>query len=242
MLHELNSNHAVVVDPGESDPVIKTLDDNNLVLSDILITHHHYDHMGGVEKLKKIYPLVNIYGPKDPRIPVTVIVKNNENIKLDSLDEAFLVLDVKGHTSSHIAYYFTNKLFCGDTLFSCGCGRLFEGTYDEMYKALIKIRSLPKATMIYCAHEYTLDNIGFAKIIDPNNLDLLAREEEVKELLRSGHSSIPSKLENELAVNPFLRFDDSIIRASVQNHFKKEVCSELEVFQHTRDWKDNEYD
>jgi len=242
ILHELNSNHAVVVDPGESEQVIKYLDDNNLVLSDILITHHHYDHMGGVEKLKQVYPLVNIYGPKDPRIPLTVIVKNNEHIKLDSLNESFEVLDVKGHTRSHIAYYFKNKLFCGDTLFSCGCGRLFEGTYDDMHKALSKIKSLPSETMIYCAHEYTLDNIGFAKIIDPSNSDLLVREEEVKKLLKSGCPSIPSKLENELAVNPFLRFDNSIIKISVQNHFKKEMFSELEVFQHTRDWKDNEYD
>jgi hydroxyacylglutathione hydrolase len=242
ILHELNSKHAVVVDPGESEQVIKYLNDNNLVLSDILITHHHYDHMGGVEKLKQAYPLVNIYGPRDPRIPLTVIVKNNENIKLDSLSESFEVLDVKGHTSSHIAYYFKNKLFCGDTLFSCGCGRLFEGTYDDMHKSLSKIKSLPSETMIYCAHEYTLDNIGFAKIIDPNNLDLLAREEEVKKLLKRGYPSIPSKLENELAINPFLRFDNPIIKISVQNHFKKEMCSELEVFQHTRDWKDNEYD
>jgi len=242
ILHELNSNHAVVVDPGESEQVIKYLDDSNLVLSDILITHHHYDHMGGVEKLKQVYPLVNIYGPKDPRIPLTVIVKNNEHIKLDSLNESFEVLDVKGHTRSHIAYYFKNKLFCGDTLFSCGCGRLFEGTYDDMHKALSKIKSLPSETMIYCAHEYTLDNIGFAKIIDPSNSDLLVREEEVKKLLKSGCPSIPSKLENELAVNPFLRFDNSIIKISVQNHFKKEMFSELEVFQHTRDWKDNEYD
>jgi len=152
------------------------------------------------------------------------------------------VLDVRGHTNSHIAYYFDKKLFCGDTLFSCGCGRLFEGTHEDMHKALTKIKNLPKETLIYCAHEYTLDNIGFAKIIDPKNLDLLEREKEVKDLLKNGFYTIPSALENELKVNPFLRFDEKDIKNSVQNHFNKKISSDAQVFKYTRVWKDNEYD
>ena len=242
LIHENNNKHSVVVDPGDCGPVLRALDENNLILSDILLTHHHPDHIGGVNELKKLYPSANIYGPADKRIPATIIVKDDDIVKLNSLNEEFQVIDVRGHTNSHIAYYFKNKIFCGDTLFSCGCGRLFEGTYNDMHKALTKIKNLPKETMVYCAHEYTLDNIGFAKLLEPNNIHLLEREKEVKKLLKKGLYSVPSKLENELKINPFLRFDDSIIRASVQNHFKKEVCSELEVFQHTRDWKDNEYD
>jgi len=151
-------------------------------------------------------------------------------------------MDVRGHTNSHIAYYFKNKIFCGDTLFSCGCGRLFEGSYSDMHKALTKIKNLPKETMVYCAHEYTLDNIGFAKIVDPNNPDLLLREKEVKKLLDRGEYSVPSILENELKINPFLRFDKLDIKNSVQNHFNKKITNEAEIFKYTREWKDTEYD
>ena len=242
LMFEDNNKSAVVVDPGDSAPVIKSLKDNNLELTDILITHHHNDHIGGVSELKKVFPRVNIFGPADPRIPADNIVKDEDVIKLDSLNEEFRVLDVRGHTNSHIAYYFDKKLFCGDTLFSCGCGRLFEGTHQDMHKALTKIKNLPKETLIYCAHEYTLDNIGFAKIIDPKNLDLLEREKEVKDLLKNGFYTIPSALENELKVNPFLRFDEKDIKNSVQNHFNKKISSDAQVFKYTREWKDNEYD
>ena len=242
LIHENNKKNSVVVDPGDSKPVLEVLNKNNLVLSDILITHHHADHIGGVNELKKVYPSVNIYGPEDKRIPATVVVKDNDIIKLNSLNEKFQVMDVRGHTNSHIAYYFKNKIFCGDTLFSCGCGRLFEGSYSDMHKALTKIKNLPKETMVYCAHEYTLDNIGFAKIVDPNNPDLLLREKEVKKLLDRGEYSVPSILENELKINPFLRFDKLDIKNSVQNHFNKKITNEAEIFKYTREWKDTEYD
>ena len=163
-------------------------------------------------------------------------------IKLDSLYEEFRVLDVRGHTNSHIAYYFDKKLFCGDTLFSCGCGRLFEGTHNDMHRALTKINNLPKETMIYCAHEYTLDNIGFAKILDPENLELLNREREVKSILKKGEYTVPSLLANELKINPFLRFDNKNIINSVQKHFNIKISNEAEIFKYTREWKDNEYD
>ena len=128
------------------------MESNNLILTDILITHHHNDHIGGIPELKKIFPKVNIYGPDDTRIPTNIVVKDEDVIKLSYLNEEFSIIDVKGHTNSHIAYYFDKRLFCGDTLFSCGCGRLFEGTYEDLHRALTKIKNLPKETMVYCAH------------------------------------------------------------------------------------------
>tara|TARA_B100000242_G_scaffold239054_1_gene178984 strand:- start:1735 stop:2508 length:774 start_codon:yes stop_codon:yes gene_type:complete len=242
LMFEDNNKSAVVVDPGDSAPVIKSLMDNNLELTDILITHHHNDHIGGVSKLKNAFPNVNIFGPSDSRIPANNIVKDEDTIKLDSLNEEFRVLDVRGHTNSHIAYYFHKKLFCGDTLFSCGCGRLFEGSHIDMHKAMTRIKKLPKDTMIYCAHEYTLDNIGFAKIVDPNNNDLIEMEREVQGILDNGGFSVPSKLEDELKINPFLRFDVPNIKQSVQNHFNININDEAEIFKYIRQWKDKEYD
>ena len=242
LMFEDNNKSAVVVDPGDYAPVIKSLKDNSLELTDILITHHHNDHIGGVSELKKVFPKVNIFGPADPRIPADNIVKDEDVIKLDSLNEEFRVLDVRGHTNSHIAYYFDKKLFCGDTLFSCGCGRLFEGTHVDMHKAMQKIKKLPKETLVYCAHEYTLDNIGFAKLLEPNNPDLLKREKEVVEILDKGQYSIPSVLENELKINPFLRFDHKDIIDAIQKHFNVKTYDEAEIFKYTRAWKDHEYD
>lgn len=242
LMFEDNNKSAVVVDPGDYAPVIKSLKDNSLELTDILITHHHNDHIGGVSELKKVFPKVNIFGPADPRIPADNIVKDKDVIKLDSLNEEFRVLDVRGHTNSHIAYYFDKKLFCGDTLFSCGCGRLFEGTHVDMHKAMQKIKKLPKETLVYCAHEYTLDNIGFAKLLEPNNPDLLKREKEVVEILDKGQYSIPSVLENELKINPFLRFDHKDIIDAVHKHFNVKTYDEAEIFKYTRAWKDHEYD
>ena len=242
LLHESNHRDAVVVDPGDHTPILKALKENNLNLTDILITHHHNDHIGGILELKSLFPNINIYGPSDPRIPANIIVNDGKSVKLNSLNESFQVIDVKGHTNSHIAYYFKDKLFCGDTLFSCGCGRLFEGSYIDMHKALSKIKQLPKETMIYCAHEYTLDNIGFAKLVDPGNKDLLNMEIKVKKIIGEGGYSVPSKLENELKINPFLRFDNQSIKQSVQNHFNLEIKSEAEIFKYIREWKDKEYD
>ena len=242
LLHESNHRDAVVVDPGDHTPILKALKENNLNLTDILITHHHNDHIGGILELKSLFPNINIYGPSDSRIPANIIVNDGESVKLNSLNESFQVIDVKGHTNSHIAYYFKDKLFCVDTLFSCGCGRLFEGSYIDMHKALSKIKQLPKETMIYCAHEYTLDNIGFAKLVDPGNKDLLNMEIKVKKIIGEGGYSVPSKLENELKINPFLRFDKQSIKQSVQNHFNLEIKSEAEIFKYIREWKDKEYD
>lgn len=242
LLYEENNRSAVIIDPGDSVPVIKKLNDHSLELTDILITHHHLDHIGGVLELLKVFPNLNIYGPSDPRIPANHIVKENDVIKLNSLNEEFRVIEVKGHTNSHIAYYFDKKLFCGDTLFSCGCGRLFEGTYNEMYRSLLKIKDLPKKTLLYCAHEYTLENIGFAKIVEPGNKDLLRKEKEVLYLRKNNKYTVPSLLEEELKINPFLRFNNINVKNSVEKHFKKKFLNDPEIFKYTREWKDNEYD
>ena len=164
---------AAIVDPGDAAPVLATLDSLRLRCTAILITHHHSDHIGGVTKLLGCFPEACVYAPVDARIShVTQRVAEGDRVSLPFLPAQFKVFEVPGHTSSHIAYYTEdsgNKLFCGDTIFACGCGRLFEGTGEQMHASLSKLRNLPSDTEIYCAHEYTLDNIAFAKWVEPDN-------------------------------------------------------------------------
>ena len=137
-----NNNHfATIVDPCDSKPVLNTLQNEHLILESILVTHHHNDHIGGINDLKKVFPKCIVYGPDDKRIPTDICVNDNEELNLENIGAKFRVIEVPGHTSSHIAYYFDKKLFCGDTLFSCGCGRLFEGTPEQMHDSLEKIQN-----------------------------------------------------------------------------------------------------
>lgn len=242
ILYSEENRKATVIDPGDSKPIINALSENNLDLSNILITHHHADHIGGVNDLIKEYPEVEVFGPSDDRIPKTKIVNDKDNLYLENIKTHFQVLDVAGHTKSHIAYYTKEKLFCGDTLFSCGCGRLFEGTPKQMHKALSKIMRLPNETLVYCAHEYTLDNIGFAKLVEPDNEDLLNREKEVTKLIEQNKFSIPCLLGVEKKTNPFLRFDYPSVKSSVENHYNINIDNATDVFMYTRKWKDEEYD
>ena len=235
LLYENNSESAVAIDPGDSKPILRALESNNLILTDILITHHHNDHIGGIPELKKIFPKVNIYGPDDTRIPTNIVVNDEDVIKLSSLNEEFSIIDVKGHTNSHIAYYFDKRLFCGDTLFSCGCGRLFEGTYEDMHRALTKIKNLPKETMVYCAHEYTSANAKFALYVDPDNAALQAYARQIEARRAAGVSTVPSLMGVERRTNPFLRSDD----AGFAKVLGMEGASPVEVFAEVRGQKDN---
>ena len=242
LLSSENNHFATIVDPGDSKPVLDTLKNEHLILESILVTHHHNDHIGGISDLKKVFPKCIVYGPDDKRIPTDICVNDNEELNLENIGAKFRVIEVPGHTSSHIAYYFDKKLFCGDTLFSCGCGRLFEGTPEQMHDSLEKIQNLPDDTLVYCAHEYTLDNIGFAKIVDPLNDLLIEKEKKVIELRDQNIPTVPSILKEEKLINPFLRYKDKVIMESVANHYKKEISNSIEVFHHTRMWKDTEYD
>src|SRR4051812_13271561 len=175
-----NERHAAVVDPGEARPVLEYLAREKLELCAILATHHHPDHVGGIAELLQ-HQRVPVFGPRDEPIPtLTNPVSGGDEVEVAELGVSFSVLDIPGHTRAHIAYYGAGMLFCGDTLFACGCGRVFEGTSEQMYASLEKLGALPDETKVYCGHEYTLANIGFAKAVEPDNKALDAREDRDK--------------------------------------------------------------
>ena len=194
-----------VVDPGEAQPVLDVLEARGLDLRYILLTHHHYDHVDGVPDLLE-QTGATVYGPADDRLPcVDTVCREGEEIRLDDLELNFRVLEIPAHTRSHIAFYGHGALFCGDTLFSAGCGRLFEGTAAEMLQALDKLAALPPETKVYCAHEYTQSNCAFALAVEPDNPALQQRATQVDRLRSRGEITLPSTLGDELASNPFLR-------------------------------------
>ena len=212
-----------VVDPGEAAPIIKYVESNNIELKYILNTHHHYDHVGGNLELKKRYnsKIVGFKNDKD-RIPeIDIFVQDNQKWKDKNFEAK--IYHTPGHTSGHIAFHFFNekKIFTGDTLFSLGCGRIFEGTYKQMFNSLKRIKELPKDTLIYCGHEYTLQNSKFCESNDPDNLSLKIKIKKIKENIISGQPTIPSILSDEIECNIFLKAKD------------------VESFSKLRDLKDN---
>ena len=199
-----------VVDPGEAAPIIEYVERNNIELKYILNTHHHYDHVGGNLELKKRYnsKIVGFKEDKD-RIPeIDVLVEDNQNWKGENFEAK--IYHIPGHTSGHIAFHFflEKKIFTGDTLFSLGCGRIFEGTYEQMFNSLKRIKELPKDTQIYCGHEYTLQNSKFCEANDPDNSNLKSKINEIKEKIRNGQPTIPSILSDEIECNIFLKAKD----------------------------------
>ncbi len=194
---------ATVVDPGDAEVVNNCLKEKNLELENILITHHHYDHTGGVEQLKKSHEC-NVYGPHDsPFNGVEIKLKENDEISIHG--STFKIIEVPGHTLDHIAYYSEeqNTLFCGDTLFSGGCGRIFEGTPDQMYESLSKLSVLELSTKIYCTHEYTINNLEFVKsIIDDDDVDDYYTISQNKR--SKNEPTLPSNIGLEKTINPFL--------------------------------------
>ena len=215
--------NACVVDPSESKPIINFVERNNINLKYILNTHHHFDHVGGNIELKKKYNLnvIGFKGDKD-RIPEIDILVDDQNIWGEDNFEA-KIYHIPGHTSGHIAFHFfkEKKIFTGDTLFSLGCGRIFEGTYEQMFNSLKKIKSLPKDTEIYCGHEYTLQNSNFCLVYDSDNLQLKKKIVKIKEKLENKLPTIPTILDDEIQCNIFLKAKD------------------LQTFSKLRDLKDN---
>lgn len=233
----------VVVDPGDAGPVTEALESRQLELSTILITHHHADHIGGVAELRSAWPNVQVFGPEDPRIPADFRVSEGMTVSLEALGlGTFEVMEVPGHTRSHIAYYGGGDLYCGDTVFVCGCGRLFEGTPEQMHSSLSKIRRLPEETRVYCAHEYTLDNVEFALWVEPDNKDLKSYQAEAMTMREAGTPTVPSTLGLEKKCNPFLRFDAPAVVAAAQRRMGRKDLVEYEVFGEIRRWKDTEFD
>lgn len=194
-----------VVDPGEAGPVLEVLAQLGLELKYILLTHHHYDHIGGVPELLERFN-AQVFGPDDERIPhIDHVCREGDEIELPELDVSLRVLEVPAHTRTHIAFNTDEALFCGDTLFSLGCGRFFEGTPADMQKSLDKLAALPPATKVYCAHEYTQANCRFALAVEPQNEVLQARAREIDSLRSAGKITLPTHLGDELSTNPFLR-------------------------------------
>lgn len=236
----LNStkDKAIAVDPGDASPLIDYLTFNCITLEAILITHHHHDHIGGIKALAKQYD-VKVYGPQNERIEgVTHPVVEGSCIEFPFLKSRSQVLDIPGHTLGHIAYSLPGILFCGDTLFSAGCGRLFEGSAEQMYYSLQKIASLPGDTKLYCTHEYTLQNLQFAKQVEPNNEAIQRRIEQVRVLRKENQPSLPTTLNEELQINPFLRCHLKEIELNVQRYMGSKLHGPIEVFQALRSWKD----
>jgi len=237
-LHSLEGREIVVVDPGDAAPVLSYLQANKLLLHAILITHHHFDHSGGIQDLKNHFPQVSVYGPKNESIAgVTHLLKEGDTISFADFKLSLNILDVPGHTKGHIVYYNDNLLFCGDTLFSCGCGKLFEGTPSQMTDSLNKIKRLSPHTLMYCGHEYTQANIQFAKTVDPTNPALVKRLREVDECVAIFRPTLPVSLQTEFLTNPFLRANTKEIIQSVQKHWNIEQNDEVTIFSHLREWK-----
>ena len=232
-----NASHAAVVDPGEARPVLDYLQREKLSLAAILATHHHPDHVGGIAELRRSFD-VPVYGPKnEPIETLTRPVSEGDEVRVPELDVTFSVLDIPGHTRAHIAYYGAGALFCGDTLFACGCGRVFEGTAEQMMTSLDKLAALPDDTKVYCGHEYTLANIGFAKAVEPGNTALTRREARDRRLRAEGKPTLPSRLGDEKATNPFLRCREPAVIESANKYLGTRVADPVRVFAAIREWK-----
>ena len=239
-----DSRAAFVVDPGDATPVRRVLEIRQLQLAGIIVTHHHSDHTGGIAELAETGN-VTVYGPANSNIQgITHALQDQDIVTI--LGHEFSVLSVPGHTLDHIAYFHHGDqplLFCGDTLFSAGCGRLFEGTPRQMSESLNKFKQLPSKTKVYCAHEYTRENLGFARAVEPDNKIIRNCIEEVNALRQAGKATVPSSIEREKQINPFLRTEHPAVISAAINHdpeqllTRNSVCHD--VLKVIREWKDN---
>lgn len=235
-----NGQRALVVDPGETSGVEAYLADQGLSLEAVLVTHHHGDHVGGVAELTRRHP-APVFGPAREKIPEPFKPLRHGD-QLDCLGLNITVMDVPGHTAGHIAYrcegaFAEPVLFCGDTLFSGGCGRLFEGTAAQMLSSLNSLAALPADTLVCCAHEYTLSNLKFAVAVEPGNADLLAYRASCEALRAQDRPTLPSTIATELRINPFLRAAHASVARGVQSHAPATSSDELSVWTALREWK-----
>jgi hydroxyacylglutathione hydrolase len=231
--------NAAVVDPGDAKPVLAYLKAQKLKLTAILNTHHHADHVGGNAELLEHYA-VPVYGPYDERIPtVTHRVREGDRFTLAEFGVEFQVFEIPAHTRTHIAFYGSGMVYCGDTLFACGCGRLFEGTPAQMHSSLAKLAQLPAATRVYCGHEYTLANIKFARAVEAGNAELAQWEAAAGALRARDEPTVPSTLAQEMRANPFMRCAEPAVAAAAAKHAGKPLTDAVSVLGALREWKNN---
>ena len=230
------SGRWLVVDPGDAGPVLAAAGEGPAPEA-IVLTHHHGDHVAGVGALRARWPQVPVYGPADPRMASLVDRPVDDGARIQAGPWTFQVLAVPGHTRSHLAFHGHGLLFSGDTLFSLGCGRLFEGTPRDMLAALDRLASLPPDTLVCCGHEYTLANAAFACVVDPDNAALRRRQEEALAMRASARPTVPSTLAEELDCNPFLRIDAPAVRDAVLAR-EPDAGDRTGVFAALRRWKD----
>lgn len=241
MLQAPQQRRCVAVDPGDAGPVQAWLDAHpDWQLSDILITHHHPDHVGGVQQLKSRHG-ARVHGPAAENIPARdEALVHGQRIQV--LDHLLEVIEVPGHTSGHIAYFHYDTqapwLLSGDTLFAAGCGRLFEGTAHQMYESLQRLAALPEDTLVYCTHEYTLSNLRFAQAVEPDNREIAERLDQVRDLRAANRITLPSTLRTELATNPFLRCAEPPVTAAASKQADCQLVTPQDVFAALRAWKD----
>ena len=235
-----DGGRAAVVDPGDAAPIQRFLDAHRLELCAILATHHHGDHIGGVPALAERWKCP-VFGPAHDGIDgLTRKLSQGDSLEVPGLAYRLDVLDVPGHTAGHIAYVNDGAdplVFCGDTLFACGCGRLFEGTAAQMSRSLAKLAALPPETRVYCAHEYTLSNIRFAEAVEPGNAELARRKRRESAKREHGEPTVPSTIGEERATNPFLRCAEPEVVACAERHAGRPLANAVEVFAELRAWK-----
>lgn len=234
-----DSHCVAIVDPGDARPVLDALRRDGLTPCAILITHHHHDHVGGITELLRHFSLP-VYGPAREAIPaLSHPLHEGDQVVLEEAGLHLNVLDVPGHTCGAIAYHGNGGLFCGDTLFTAGCGYLFEGTATQMYHALSKLAGLPPETQVYCGHEYTADNLAFARVVEPHNPDILSRSSDVDRLREQGLPTVPAPLALELRTNPFLRCHIPAVVAATERYAGRHLAETAAVFAVVRAWKDD---
>ena len=234
-----DATRAVVVDPGDAQPVVDYLDREGLELAAILNTHHHADHVGGNAALLRRWK-VPVFGPRDERIAeVTGRVGDGDRVRLPHFGIELEVIEIPGHTRSHIAFTGDGLLFCGDTLFAAGCGRLFEGTPAQMHASLSRLAQLPESTRVYCGHEYTLANIRFARAVEPANRVLLEFETRAAQQRARDEPTLPTDIGQEKATNPFLRVAEPAVIAAASEYRKTSLRDPVEVLAAIREWKNN---
>jgi hydroxyacylglutathione hydrolase len=241
-----NGFNAWVVDPGDATVVQASLDAKQLSLTGILVTHHHADHVGGLLALKNRYPRATVIGPKSEHIQgLDADARDGASYPLSGLGKLSVrCIAVPGHTAGHVAYFIESlnklpRLFCGDTLFAAGCGRLFEGTPTQLMGSLNTLAALPANTMAYCAHEYTLANLRFAAAVEPGNARVSERLNSVLRMCEAGQATVPFVLGEERLTNPFLRADEPEVMASTSRHAGIELTNSLDAFTQLREWKNS---